>query len=466
MLHGVPAFGVISKGVDAIGHAVGDSPESTDVSAIKEAGKEIKDKTSGVLKPAQERGAPEEIDAFRVEFGEVLAGMNKTLVVFIDNLDRCLPRNAIHTLEAIRLFLFLPKTAFVIAADEDMIRHAVSEHFHNPSTRHITDYIDKLIQLPVRVPRSGIQEVRAYLFLLLCSRSGVSPTGIEALRVFLIDHLRQSWKAEGGFSVQDALSAINESSSEELVTLFEMADRIAPILALAPGVLGNPRTVKRMLNVVRMRTSIANRRHMPLDEAMIMKLALFERCTDQNASEELHNIINAAKDGKPKLLRDIESAPSLSGVEDIPDAWRTHVKFLERWSTLPPRLGGVDLRPAVYLARETMPLRNISTGDSTAIVAAVDTLLEVKSIGSSAAKSVTDALQAEEMPRVMNSLIDEMRKDPDWSRPRSDFRGAVVLANRSNEAAEHFSRFIRALQLQKMPAWMNVMLKDKSWWQV
>ena len=32
----------------------------------------------------------------------------------IDDLDRCLPSTAIETLEAIRLFLFVPKTAFII----------------------------------------------------------------------------------------------------------------------------------------------------------------------------------------------------------------------------------------------------------------------------------------------------------------------------------------------------------------
>ena len=61
-----------------------------------------------------------------------LSGLNTSLVLFIDNLDRCLPDVAIGTLEAIRLFLFMPRTAFVIAADEDMIRHSVAKHFNDP----------------------------------------------------------------------------------------------------------------------------------------------------------------------------------------------------------------------------------------------------------------------------------------------------------------------------------------------
>jgi predicted KAP-like P-loop ATPase len=133
------------------------------VAEIKDAAKEVREKSEGLLREASPHEPPEEIAAFRTEFAEVLAGLDCTLVVFIDNLDRCLPTNAIHTLEAIRLFLFMPKTAFVIAADEDMIRHAVAQHFHNPGERHVADYLDKLIQMPVRVPRAGVQEVRAYL---------------------------------------------------------------------------------------------------------------------------------------------------------------------------------------------------------------------------------------------------------------------------------------------------------------
>jgi hypothetical protein len=125
---------------------------------------------SGLLNAVSEKGPPEEIAAFRRQFGEVLEGLQKTLVVFIDNLDRCLPENAIHTLEAVRLFLFMPNTAFVIGADEDMIRHAVAHHFKDPGAKQVTDYLDELIQIPVRVPRAGVEEVRAYLFLLLGTR--------------------------------------------------------------------------------------------------------------------------------------------------------------------------------------------------------------------------------------------------------------------------------------------------------
>ena len=87
----------------------------------------------------------------------------------VDDLDRCLPNTAISTLEAMRLLLFIPQTAFIIAADEQMIRNAVRSHFGNIdlSDELVTSYFDKLVQIPLRVPRLGANEVKGYLILLL-----------------------------------------------------------------------------------------------------------------------------------------------------------------------------------------------------------------------------------------------------------------------------------------------------------
>lgn len=158
---GVPTFGLLRKGMEGLGDLLTGNADEEDYEAMGKVAGEVREKGKGLLREAEKTSPPEEITAFRKEFGELLQGIEKTLVVVIDNLDRCTPPNAIHTLEAIRLFLFLPRTAFVVAADEDMVRHAVSSYFKNPSDRLVQDYLDKLIQVPVRVPRLGVQEVRA-----------------------------------------------------------------------------------------------------------------------------------------------------------------------------------------------------------------------------------------------------------------------------------------------------------------
>jgi predicted KAP-like P-loop ATPase len=122
------------------------------------------DSVKGLLKPSGENestNVPEEIDAFRKAFDELLekAGVEQ-LVVLIDDLDRCLPDTAIETLEAVRLFVFTSRTAFVVAADEAMIEYAVRKHFPDlPDTTgpqtYARNYLEKLIQVPFRIPALG-----------------------------------------------------------------------------------------------------------------------------------------------------------------------------------------------------------------------------------------------------------------------------------------------------------------------
>jgi predicted KAP-like P-loop ATPase len=466
-LLGFPTFGLIARGLDAAKDVFAGTVDEKDVTALKDAGKDIGAKATGLIDKAEKRSPPEEITAFRAEFKEVLSGVDKTLVVFIDNLDRCLPPNAIHTLEAIRLFLFMPKTAFVIAADEDMIRHAVAVQFNSPSTRLITDYLDKLIQIPVKVPRVGVQEVRAYMFLLFASVAGIASPKIGELRTALIDKLRQAWKADVTFTVDDVLNILSQHSNDKLRTSLEMADRMAPLLAYSAQVHGNPRIIKRMLNVVRMRASIARKRHMPLDEAVIAKLALFERCTDTKATEALHNSINAAAEGKPPFFHDIEAADAdASTIRDhCPEAWHPHVDFIRDWAGLEPKLAGLDLKPAVYLARETVPLRLAGSSLSPGAAKAIQSLANVATLSSVAAREALTGIDSSEHILIMEALLAEMRRNADWSRARSDFRGAVILADNTPATAVLLMRFIRSLSLDRIPPWMSTMVRDKTWFE-
>lgn len=131
------------------------------------------DGMQGLLKADDPKRLPEEIGQFRKAFDELLdkAGV-KQLVVLIDDLDRCLPDIAIETLEAVRLFLFTKRTAFIVAADEAMIEYSVRKHFPElPDTTgprdYARNYLEKLIQVPFRIPALGETETRIYVTLLL-----------------------------------------------------------------------------------------------------------------------------------------------------------------------------------------------------------------------------------------------------------------------------------------------------------
>src|SRR3546814_21001842 len=100
-----------------------------------------------------------------------------------------------------------------------MIRHAVSEHYGNLNERLVTDYLDKLIQVPIRVPRLGVHEVRAYMFMLFASAGNVDRGRLASLRDGLERSLRESWKDQP-LPMDAALALLGRKPSAALVAGF------------------------------------------------------------------------------------------------------------------------------------------------------------------------------------------------------------------------------------------------------
>ena len=166
---GIPTADQIGAVVDTLKGVFADPAKL----ATKENYDKAVDGVQGLLKPAESKNVPEEIEAFRKAFTGLLkaAGIDQ-LIVLIDDLDRCLPDTAIETLEAVRLFVFTDRTAFVVAADEAMIEYSVRKHFPElPDTTgprdYARNYLEKLIQIPFRIPALGETETRIYVTLLL-----------------------------------------------------------------------------------------------------------------------------------------------------------------------------------------------------------------------------------------------------------------------------------------------------------
>ena len=84
------------------------------------------------------------------------------IVVFIDDLDRCLPEKAVEILEAIKLFLDIEGYLFVLGVDRDVVKKGISyryrffEHREEKEKEALIispeDYLDKMIQLPLELP--------------------------------------------------------------------------------------------------------------------------------------------------------------------------------------------------------------------------------------------------------------------------------------------------------------------------
>ncbi|MHB9004616.1 MAG: KAP family P-loop NTPase fold protein, partial [Coriobacteriia bacterium] len=245
---GLPPVGLIGEVFELGKKAVEGQIDSDDIGEAKETADKVGESASGLIKEKRTSSPPKEIHALRRSFEEALEEMGVTLVVLIDDLDRCLPETTISTLEAIRLLLFLKHTAFVIAADDQMIKHAVKRHFEGVDDDVVTNYFDKLIQVPIRVPPLGTQEVRAYMMMLFIENSSLDADEKEMIRAKVCEQLGKTW--QGKRVDLPFIRTLNGNLPDELISRLDAADRLAPLMTSATGIMGNPRLIKRFLNAL------------------------------------------------------------------------------------------------------------------------------------------------------------------------------------------------------------------------
>lgn len=318
-----------------------------------EKGKDDKGAADGLVKPAEPVSLPSEIQAFRNALEELLEELKVTLVVFVDDLDRCLPKTAISTLESIRLLLFLKRSAFVVAADNEFIRGAVRVHFEGTgiSAEVATNYFDKLIQVPLHVPRLGINEAKAYLALLLMERAHADgdfeKTGFENARDAIPKRLQTSWKGDAVTS--EFLQSLVGVSNTRMLTLMQLAEGLAPLLTQSSAVNANPRLMKRFLNTVYLRSALAAPQGIDLDIPSLAKWHLVERC-DETLANALAARVTSAADGRVPVLHEAEAAAASGAV--LPEPFKDD-RFTREWLQLHPPLGEADLRPLLHLSRDT-----------------------------------------------------------------------------------------------------------------
>jgi predicted KAP-like P-loop ATPase len=314
---------------------------------------------------AESKNVPQEIGEFRKAFDDLLkqAGI-KRLVVLIDDLDRCLPDIAIETLEAIRLFMLTEHTAFVVAADEAMIEYAVRKHFPElPDTTgprdYARNYLEKLIQIPFRIPALGETETRIYVSLLLIGATiGEDDAGYKRLITASRDRLQRPWQAAPiDFAFVKESLGENAGNAHNMLAL---SDQIGP--TLAAGARGNPRQIKRFLNSLLLRQQMAEARGFGADVKLpvLAKLMLAERFIPR-LFEQIAMTSATHPKGICESLTPLESstgsAPEHSeqaaGTTESPmlSEWLSSQPILA-WAKVQPPLANLDLRPYLFVTKD------------------------------------------------------------------------------------------------------------------
>ena len=407
----------------------------------------------------QESSPPKEIQQLRDSFESALKKLNVVLVVLIDDLDRCLPDTTISTLEAIRLFLFLENTAFVIAADDNMIKHAVKKHFGGlEDDVLVTNYFDKLIQVPIRVPALGTQEVRAYMMMLFIENSELTAEHKDNLRIAILTRLQNSWKGERMdkryiTEYAQRCKIILESS---LVTQLDIAERLARLMTVSKQIAGNPRLIKRFLNALSIRTTISLAQGVDVDEAVLAKLLLFERLAPESTYMELVSSVNSDPDGKAQILVDLEKNINDGSYSKV---WKE--SYVQEWFQLDPPLSDKDLRGALYVSRERFPLITAKEKLSSQAHELLHALLEFPK----QADTLTEALQniAEiELEIIMEKILANMRQEHKWGIPPI-LTAAIVIANINEDQAVRLVEFLKNRLPDQIEPSIVPMIANSKW---
>ena len=406
-----------------------------------------------ILKPAEAADIPEVIYTFRHEFQALLDEAKiDQLVVLIDDLDRCLPETAIETLEAIRLFLFVPKTAFIIGADEAMIEYAVRKHFPDLPIAsgplpYARNYLEKLVQVPLRIPALGAQETRTYVTLLLVqSIVGDDHKGFKTLLTKAKEVLSKPWLASS-LSQQDVQN-VDSTRRDALNKAFVLAQQIGPILA--EGTKGNPRQIKRFLNALLVRQTIAKARGFSnlINQAVMAKLLLAERfqpdfydyIAEQAMISEDGKVMELAqleainkgipvndngKNSKRKKSSESEANNSAELAKWLEREW------LKRWLKIEPDISGIDLRPYVFVARDKRLLTgNIEVAGLEGLIAKLcGPPMSVRS-----AEPEVRALADADAGIVFSALRERILSATKFSTPPPGFEGIAIVA-------KHHTRF-------------------------
>jgi hypothetical protein len=279
---------------------------------------------------------PRSLVGFREEFATLVADLEgvERVVVLVDDLDRCLPTAVVQSLEAIKLFLSVKRMVFVIGADQELVRDAIAAYLppSNRTERIAQNYLGKLIQIPVLLPRLPAHDAEAYLGLLLASLEGDQEDIVA-----LAEHCNSRRTA----GEAPLLASFGDLSFTPDSATLRHAAQIAQ--GLGSDRIGNPREIKRFLNAYGIRRTIAEARGISIEPQVLSKLMIledryreaFEKLVALDPSEQSKFIAKWEK----WALGDSKSKPPAEGLEPT----RT-------WAASEPSLASENLGPYLTLA--------------------------------------------------------------------------------------------------------------------
>lgn len=218
----------------------------------------------------------ETMEAFDRDFEELLKKAKiERIVVFIDDLDRCSSDKVIETFETIKLFLNTPACTFVIGADAAKIEQAVGEVYKVTDLKRQKDYLEKIVQIPFNIPEQDLKDIACYVGMLVIGRH------LDATNWHRLVEARPTFYYAAGGAEEafykwppDNRALFGAAGTD--VVLADLKEVMPYAGSLGRGLRGNPRQIKRFLNILSLRRKLAEENKLETDPAVLIKLTVLE----------------------------------------------------------------------------------------------------------------------------------------------------------------------------------------------
>ena len=253
----------------------------------------------------------------------------------------------------IKLFLNVPKTAFVIAADSYIVTNAIKSEY-----RDIIDaasderpqlgnsYLEKFIQLPYKIPALSPKEVETYVTLLFC-QSILDNTPFKKVREDFATFTKENKFDRYGWSNIQKL--LNREIPTGLGETIGFVTRFSTIIG--NSLKWNPRLIKRFLNAYEMRSSLLEQSGIT---DMKFKFALLKLMLIEQKHEDQFKQLNSwvmSNPSTPPELRVIEEYAD-GKCKDLGEHQDWNSPDLMKLVSETPKFSEVDMKELFWVSRD------------------------------------------------------------------------------------------------------------------
>lgn len=445
-----------------------DSPEKLIEKLQSDEGKEFFKSLTKEEPEDDKKDKTNAVAEFRNDFIELLEATKfKRLVVIIDDLDRCTPERIIENLEAVKLFLNVPKTAFIIGADPRIVKHAIEHKYKNnnqieeDNSRIIDDYLEKLIQLPYSLPKLSEPEVETYISMLICKRE------LDGTNFKMVHSEFQKFRKTDRYS---AFGLTNFETILDKMDFDKVKSNVITIPSLVPlitqSLYGNPRQIKRFLNTYTLRQRLANVASLSnFNDGILAKLMILEYSELKLFKQLFDWQIN--QDGLPDEIKEIEencfektNEEALTNLKSNFSDWSK--PKVVKWIQVEPKLSHMDLRDYFWISREKI---GSSITASSIVPQIVKTLFNELQIDGMTTSVTRDLIQKHlvqfteiEKDSFFSLLSGNLKKNPKQKRYYDIFN--CMLDENIGNAAYYYMESLKVISVLNIEASTGLALKS------